>query len=107
MSEPIYVPKASAKERETNFGKVIKLSFKVTDLGAFAKANKNEKDYLNLELVPRKTVGQYGETHSVKLDTWKPDAAKSAGSQSSGTGRTAAPKTPEPEAGDAPDDIPF
>mgnify|MGYP003652977729 CR=1 FL=1 len=33
----------------------------------------NEKGYVNMVVSPRKEVGQYGETHSVTLNDWKPD----------------------------------
>lgn len=70
-----YVPKSSAKLRKVSFGDVISLSFKSEDLIAFAKAHANDKGYLNLEILPRKTPSDYGDTHSVSLNDWKPATA--------------------------------
>jgi len=36
-------------------------------------ANKNEKGWVNVVVSKRREVGQYGETHSCSIDTWKPD----------------------------------
>jgi hypothetical protein len=84
MAETIYVPGSSAKAKSTQFGEVIKLSFKIEDLGPFAKQHKNAKGYLNLEISPRKAPGKFGDTHSVKLDTWEP---KEDGGQKQGGGK--------------------
>lgn len=78
MSETIYVPKSSAKARQSPIGEVIRLSFKVDDLTAFARQHGNAKGYLNLEVARRKEPGAYGDTHSVKLDTWEPRAKSDA-----------------------------
>ena len=72
MADAIYVPKSSAKARQTPYGEKISLSFKVEELVAFATAHANAKGYLNLTLSARKEVGQWGDTHSLKLDTWTP-----------------------------------
>lgn len=64
--------RCSAKAKETSFGTVLKLSFKDVDIAAFVREHKNDKGYINLEIRERKEVGQYGDTHSVSLDTWKP-----------------------------------
>ena len=69
-----YLPKASAKEVQTKFGQVIKLGFNVKELIAFATQHANEKGYLNVDVVPRREVSQYGETHSLVLNDWKPSA---------------------------------
>lgn len=79
MSEKaIYVPKSSAKARQTPIGEVIRLSFKAEELAAFARQHANEKGYLNLEVTKRKEPGTYGDTHAVKLDTWQPKAKPDA-----------------------------
>ena len=70
--------KGSAKLRTTNFGDVIKLGFKVEDLVAFVREHANAKGYINLDVVPRKEVGQYGDTHSIVLDDWQPGTGAGA-----------------------------
>ena len=74
-----YVPKCSAKEITfQDGGSLLKLSFNAASLLEFVRNHSNEKGYLNLLVSARKTPGQYGDTHSVYLDTWKPktDAPK-------------------------------
>lgn len=65
--------KCSAKEKRFNDGgSLIALGVKVEDLIDFAKRHGNDRGYLNLVISPRREVGQYGDTHSVKLDTFDP-----------------------------------
>lgn len=73
MADRIYL-KCSAKARETSFGEVINIGIKVEDLADFCRKHKNERGYLNLTLTPRREVGQYGDTHSISLDTYTPQA---------------------------------
>ena len=72
MADKTYL-KCSAKEKKfSNGGSVIRLSFKDTDIAAFVREHKNEKGYVNLIVAERREVGQYGDTHSVYLDTYQP-----------------------------------
>ena len=73
MAEKTYL-KCSAKARTTQYGEVINLGVKATELIAFAQAHANERGYVNLTVSQRKEVGQYGDTHSVTLDTFEPKA---------------------------------
>jgi hypothetical protein len=70
--------KASAKARDTQFGQIIKLGVKADDLIAFAREHVNSRGYLNLDIVARKEVGQYGDTHSVALDDYVKGSGQSA-----------------------------
>lgn len=72
MSEKVYVPKCSARARDTKYGEMINVSFDVDALVAFAGQHGNAKGRLNLTLSRRKEPGKYGETHSVTLDTFEP-----------------------------------
>lgn len=76
--------KCSAKARQTNFGTVIKLGIKVDDFIAFARQHVNERGYVNLDVVERKEVGPYGDTHSVVLDDYVKGSGKSAPSPAGG-----------------------
>lgn len=117
MAETIYVPNSSVKERNTSFGSCFKVSFKAETLGEFVRKHKNEKGYINLEIVPRKEESEYGDTHSIKLDTWKPDPNRAKGNggggkpaaKSGGKGKATPKDDPlDADGGDAaPDDIPF
>ncbi len=71
MPEKIYL-KSSAKEIDTQYGSMLAISFKAEDMIAFCKEHANDKGYMNLNVNRRKEVGQYGDTHSVTLNTWKP-----------------------------------
>jgi len=104
-NERVYVPGSSAKGRETDFGFCLNLSFKASDLGDFVKKNKNEKGYINLSVTPRKEVGPYGDTHSVSLDTWKPQGEKPA-PKASAPKKVVAKQEPAQDEADE-DDIPF
>lgn len=70
--------KCSAKARDTQFGQVIKLGIKVDDFIAFARQHVNDRGYLNLDIMPRKEQGQYGDTHSVALDDYVKGSGQSA-----------------------------
>ena len=68
MANTIYFNGFSAKK--SKYG--IKLSGKVDRIIEELNKHKNDKGYINLELTERREVGKYGETHSVKVDTWEP-----------------------------------
>lgn len=70
MSETTYIN--SIKIKQSKFGQ--KMSFNLDKLIEECSKLVNEKGYVNLEILPRKTEGKYGETHTVKLDTWKPNS---------------------------------
>lgn len=72
-----YVPKSKAKVQPTNFGDILKLSFHASTLIAFVNEHANAAGYINLDIVPRRETDQYGNTHSVTLNDWKPDANRS------------------------------
>lgn len=109
MSETIYVPKSSAKAKETSFGEVFKLGFHVDTFIEFAQEHKNEGGYINLDMVPRREVGERGDTHSLKLDNWKPDNVKSGGAKAKPAAAKSAakPKAKPPADEAAEEDIPF
>ena len=72
MSEKTFL-KCSAKEKTfANGGSVINVGVRVSDLIAFAEKHQNERGYLNLVIQQRREPGQYGDTHSVVLDTYTP-----------------------------------
>ncbi len=77
MADKVYL-KCSAKEKTFgNGGSIIKLGLKYDDLMAFAAAHKNARGYVNLAISERKSVGQYGDTHTVYLDAPKPASQSS------------------------------
>ena len=78
MSNKTYVGGATAKTG--NFGEWFKISFNKTDLEEMF-ANLNEKGYINLNMQKRREPSQYGQTHSLVIDDWKPDPNYQRGEQ--------------------------
>lgn len=79
MSDKIYVPRSSAKEKKfDNGGSIIKLGFKADELVAFINQHKNSRGYINFSVGQRKTPSQYGDTHSVALDQFEPKSEQAA-----------------------------
>jgi hypothetical protein len=125
--QKIYVPKANAKEVTFKSGKtVMKLSFHALELAEFVKQHQNEKGYVNFGVSKRKEVGKWGETHTIWLDTWKPDGQQQRKSDQPKrddykdvsrnwpSGERPKPGTPRPElqkqldaADNVVDDVPF
>lgn len=94
MSEQkTYVPKSGAKEItfQSTGNKMMKLNFHAETLASFAKQHANEKGYITLCVTARKEVGQYGDTHCVWLDTWKPDPNRQRQPQQPGASVTNQP----------------
>ena len=71
MPEKVYL-KCRAKARDGKYGRFIALGVKADDLIAFVNEHTNDRGYINLTISERKEVGQYGDTHSVALDTYEP-----------------------------------
>ena len=71
-NDKVYL-KCSAKAKTfDNGGTIIKIGVKREDLAEFVRAHTNERGYVNLIVGERREVGQYGDTHSVYLDPYKP-----------------------------------
>ena len=122
MAEHIYI--GSGKEKTfQNGGSVISLSLEIDELEriyeAYGFKTKSGKRYVRLTVGKRREVGKYGETHTLEVDTWKPDqnaqgshqnTSNDAGyqkrPQNANTGASRA-DTGIPEPPDFPDDIPF
>ena len=86
MSEKIYV--GSAKEKTFNDGgSVIEVSLTLDGMADYFKAYgftaNSGKKIIKLKISKRRSVGQYGETHTVEVDTWKPDANRAQSPASS------------------------
>ena len=68
-NEKTYV--GGAKEKTGNFGVFHSISFSAQDV-ATLQANLNAKGYVNLNMNQRQSPSQYGQTHSLVIDTWQP-----------------------------------
>lgn len=62
----------NVKEQSGQFGTFQKISFKREELEEMLTLV-NDRGYINLNLNRRKEVSQYGNTHSIVLDTWQPN----------------------------------
>ena len=71
-TQKIYAPLYAKEIEFKNGGTILKLGGKADKLVKWIASVQNEKGYIDLVVSRRKEVGQYGDTHSVYLDTWKP-----------------------------------
>lgn len=69
MSDKKYIG-GSAKSVSTQYGEFINLSLKLADMQAIV----NEKGYVNMTVLKRKELGQYGDTHYVVENDYVPKA---------------------------------
>jgi bisphosphoglycerate-dependent phosphoglycerate mutase len=59
----------NTKDIEGKFGTIQKISYSRKDLETMM-ANLNEKDYVNLNRLPKKETDQWGNTHYMVIDTY-------------------------------------
>jgi hypothetical protein len=59
------------KSIQTQYGELIKISFNAQDL-QLMQSMLNEKGWVNLNCNRRQQPSQYGQTHSLVIDEWKP-----------------------------------
>tara|TARA_R110000796_G_scaffold34775_12_gene89538 strand:- start:4633 stop:4920 length:288 start_codon:yes stop_codon:yes gene_type:complete len=76
-------------------GDLIEISVCLSDLPAEHRFEYNGKWYAKLKVKRKKETDEYGKTHSVSINTWKPEASK--------TNQT----TPEPSTQTEEVDLPF
>jgi hypothetical protein len=69
-NEKIFV--GGAKEINGNYGAFHRISFSKADLDILV-SNLNAKGYVNLNMNKRRQPSQYGQTHSLTIDTWEPN----------------------------------
>jgi|TARA_R110000764_G_scaffold187081_1_gene272472 hypothetical protein len=72
MEEKIYVGSGKSKFD----GNLVSCSLCLTDLPAEHIYEYNNKKYIKLNVQKKKEEDQYGKTHSVSVDTWKPEPKK-------------------------------
>lgn len=89
MADHIYV--GSGKERTfDNGGSVITVSIDVDKLINACKDHGYNSDagkrYIKLKVGRRREIDQYGNSHSVEVDTWKPDGNRHESTQTGASG---------------------
>lgn len=57
-------------------GNLVSCSICLSDLPSEHIFEYNSKKYIKLNVQKKKEQDQYGKTHSVSIDTWKPEAKK-------------------------------
>ena len=72
MEEKIYVGAGTSKFD----GNLVSCSICLSDLPSEHIFEYNGKKYIKLNVQKKKEADQYGKTHSVSIDTWKPEAKK-------------------------------
>ena len=75
MSDKIYV--GGGKQITTQYGPLLKISFSRDDLQTLTN-NLNAKGWVNLNVNERQQQSEYGQTHSIQIDTWQPDQQNTA-----------------------------
>jgi hypothetical protein len=109
MADKIYA--GNGRMVETKYGELYNISICLDDIPEehIFTSEKTGKRYVKLKMTEKKEVDAYKNTHSVIVDTWKPDNGK--GSRSRETNRYPKPSGNDgysggPEDFDG-DDIPF
>ena len=95
-NQKIYV--GGAKEINGNFGAFHRISFNKQDLETMMN-NLNAKGYINLNMNKRREPSQYGQTHSLIIDTWEPNQGQADGGyqqQNQGYQQQQAPQYQQP-----------
>ena len=72
MSEKIYVGSGKAHDKYP----IVNISVCLTDIKVNAEDfifEYNNKKYIKLKVAEKKEPDQYGKTHYVEVDTWKPE----------------------------------
>jgi hypothetical protein len=66
----------NAKAIKTQYGEMLKISFGPKDLEMLNQIAAQNKGWVNLDCGQRKEVSDKGFTHSIWIDTWKPDTTQ-------------------------------
>lgn len=109
----------SAKSRDTQYGEELTVSVNLSECERQFKehgyVSKSGSNFITLKVQRRKEVGKYGETHSVMVDTWKPEKRQEGASNQSGgngyqnSGQNASTASHNAQSADSDDmsDVPF
>ena len=92
----IWCDPVSIKTRETQYGNILKMGIKVDPMIEFLNKYKNERGFVNLDINERKELGQFGQSHSVALDTWSPNTNQPSPASKVITSKKTATKKTEP-----------
>lgn len=96
-NKKVYVDGIRIKSRQTSFGEVLALGINADKVIDFLQKNKNESGYVNIDILPRKEVGTYGETHSATLNTWVKPGTPNNGTNKAPTNQSKNVKSSAPK----------
>lgn len=114
MAEHIYC--GSGKEKTfSDGGSIVTVTLNIDEIlaqyNAYGFTTNAGKRTIKVKVSPRMTPGKYGETHSVEIDTWKPDnqnrVNQSAPSRVPSKQSSARNDAPPEFKDDFPDSVPF
>ena len=66
-----YANGINIKSVQTKYGEILKCGINVNFFIDWLQKNKNEKGYVNVDILKRKAEGKYGETHYAVLNEYK------------------------------------
>ena len=72
MADTVYLNCKTAEKTFPDGGTLLNVRVKAEVLAAFLEQHTGADGWLRLTIKRRKAVGQFGDTHSVVLDTFKP-----------------------------------
>lgn len=98
MDNKEYISGSAKQVDFPNGGSIIKLSLNKDQLLAVPS---NEAGYITIDVCERRSIDQYGNSHYVKVNTFKPDKSKAKAST-----QQAAPKAAS-TSGATTDELPF
>jgi len=100
MSEnnKVWAEGISIKSKQLSFGTILTVGVNAEKFIAFLTKNKNEKGYVNLDIVERKELGKFGETHNCSLNNWKPTGQNSRSAPKTQSKLVVKKSAPEPVA---------
>jgi len=68
-----YADGMNFKTAKTKFGAILKIGINAEKMIAFLNQNKNEKGFVNIDVMKRKQESEFGETHYAVLNEYKSD----------------------------------
>jgi hypothetical protein len=110
MADHIYC--GSGKEKTFgDGGSIITVTLNVDEIlaqyDAYGFTTNAGKRTIKVKVGPRRTIGQYGETHTVEIDTWKPtQGQQSTQTGSSGQGYQKRAESPAKSTSGTPETVP-
>ena len=103
MAEKTYL-KMTIRKRDGKYGPILKCAMKASEMVELAQTHANSKGLVRWDVMERKSIGKYDQTHNAVLDEWEPGDRSDQVSTRPPAPTTGTPRTPSwvPD-----DEIPF